>query len=221
MKLKHSGLLGLALSSFFLAGSVHAGDGTKSSKEAKAVVVDIFSQAGKSAVSKDPKLQNKINQQIDFDAMANATLGAAAKGRSARDRAWFRSTLQEIITRTVYPSAPDFLKSVKIKYKKVKLDGKNATVTSTVRSKGERTQVAYTLRQSTDGAWRVVDVAIDGESWVENIREQVRRTLRKRKWSGLQKRMNRRLASLRSGKSGAKTKKAEQAKRKRRAIPES
>lgn len=190
------------------------------SPDAKSVVKDIFTKASTETVSTDEQLQQEINARIDFAEMARAALGSEFRRRSPQERVWFERTLQEIITRTVYPEAPKFLKQVKISYKKVKQDGKSATVSSVVRNRGERTLVSYDLRQDESGEWRVVDVAFDGESWVENIREQVRRTLRKRNWSGLKERMNRRLATLRSGNS-ENTKKAKQAKAKPSAISES
>lgn len=192
----------------------------ESAATAKMVVKEIFQRASEPEIAGDSAKQAVVNTKIDFAAMAKNALGREYSKRSAEERKWFQDTLQEIITRTVYPSAPKFLKSVKIAYKKVKQDGKNATVSSIVRSKGERTRVEYDLRQGEDGTWRVVDVAFDGESWVDNIREQVYRTVRKRNWTGLEKRMNRRLANLRSGK-GANRSRAKQAKAKPSKVSDS
>ena len=65
------------------------------------------------------ELQKQVNAKIDFAEMARTALGREYKKRSVEQKAWFESALKEIITRTVYPEAPKFLKSVKIKYKKV------------------------------------------------------------------------------------------------------
>jgi ABC-type transporter MlaC component len=58
--------------------------------------------------------------------------------------------------------------------------------------------VDYTLEQQADGSWKVVDVALDGESWVDSIRDQVVETLKKSKWTGLKKKLSDRLAELRT-----------------------
>ena len=178
---------------FFWAGSALAVE----SAGPQNIVELIFSKAGKTLVTSDKKLQNEINEQIDFSEMAKDVLGKEFKNRSALERSWFQETLKEIITRTVYPEAPKFLKRVKIQYKKVKEYGKRATVNSIVLRRGEETEVDYALRRIGE-RWKVVDVAIDGESWVDNISEQVHRTIRKRKWAGLKSRLGRRLASLRA-----------------------
>ena len=165
----------------------------------KAVVETIFSGAAKQSVAKNTQLQEEINRNIDFSQMARQALGQAAASRSPAELAWFDTTLKEIITRTVYPEAPRFLNAVKISYRDVKLDGGKAKVASVVRQKGESTDVDYSLRETPEG-WRVVDVAIDGESWGETISEQVRKTLEKRSWAGLKEKLSKRLASLKAGK---------------------
>ena len=138
-----------------------------------------------------------MNALVDFDALARAALGK--QKASPDDFAWFRNTLQEIIARTVYPKAPDFLSGVKITYNAVDTKGEKAKVKSTVQNKADLTDVDYELAQEK-GAWRVVDVAISGQSWVESIREEVGKVLKKSKWKGLKEKMNKRLNDLKSGK---------------------
>ena len=48
--------------------------------------------------------------------------------------------------------------------------------------------------------WKIVDITIDDESWVENIQEQVHKTIKKKKWSGLKSSLSKRLKDLNSGK---------------------
>lgn len=173
--------------------------GAFAGSDPKAVVEEIFSKAAKQGVAKNPALQTEINRNIDFGRMARQALGKEAEKRSAAELEWFDRTLKEIITRTVYPEAPRFLNAVKISYRDVKVEDGRAKVASVVRQKGETTEVDYKLQQTGEG-WRVVDVAIDGESWVDTISEQVRKTLEKRDWAGLKERLNKRLASLKAGK---------------------
>lgn len=164
------------------------------------VVQDIFAKASAPEVATSPAKQEEINSAVDFNALAKAALGKNAKTASAKDFEWFRSTLQEIISRTVYPKAPDFLKGVKINYEDVKETAKGATVKSTVQNKADLTDVEYKLEKGTNGAWRVVDVSISGVSWVESIREQVTDVIKKKKWAGLKDAMTRRLNDLKAGK---------------------
>jgi ABC-type transporter MlaC component len=55
-----------------------------------------------------------------------------------------------------------------------------------------------------NGDWRVVDVAIDDESWVSTINEKVAKTLKEKGWNGLKDLLNKRLKELKSGKKIAK-----------------
>lgn len=162
----------------------------------QAVVEAIFAKAAQPAVAKDPALQGEINQLVDFDKLAKSALGKQAV--SAADRAWFRDTLREILTLTVYPKAPEFLGGVKISYAQTEEKGNAATVKSTVQNKADLTDVHYRLEKGPAG-WRVVDISIAGLSWVDSIRDQVRDTVKKKKWKGLKEAMSRRLADLRAG----------------------
>lgn len=169
---------------------------------AQKVVEEIFAKAAQETVINDQAVQTAINQRVDFVAMSRAVLGAEGKKISAQEFDWFRSTLQEIITRTVYPSAPNFLAGVQISYKSVVEKSTAAVVVkSSVQNKADITEVNYTLAKSAAGDWKVIDVSFDGESWVESIKDQVSETLKKKKWIGLRKQLNDRLQNLKEGKS--------------------
>lgn len=164
------------------------------------VVEEIFAKASAPEVVSDSTKQSEINSYVDFDALAKAALGTSAKSISNKEFQWFRDTLQEIITRTVYPKAPDFLKDVKISYENVKEQGAKATVLSSVQNKADFTDVQYKMVKNTKGDWRVVDVSISGLSWVDSIRDQVKDVIKKKKWQGLKDAMNKRLVELKEGK---------------------
>lgn len=168
--------------------------------EPKEVVQEIFLKAASPEVASDAGKQGEVNAFVDYDALAKAALGKNGAKISAQEFAWFRDTLKEIIGRTVFPKAPDFLKDVKINYDAVEMKGAKATVKSTVQNKADLTDVSYALEQSKEKGWKVVDVAISGQSWVESIRDQVTEVIKKHKWSGLKTKMNKRLTDLRSGK---------------------
>jgi ABC-type transporter MlaC component len=183
------GLLSLAPFLAFAAGA-----------EPKEVVQDIFARAGASEVATDAGKQGEINALVDFDALARNALGKEFKKASPADYQWFRDTLKEIITRTVYPKAPDFLKDVKIVYNEVDRKADKSKVKSTVQNKADLTDVDYELGKNKAGAWKVTDVSIAGQSWVESIREQVSQVIKKKKWKGLREAMTRRLNEIKSGK---------------------
>lgn len=171
--------------------------------EPKAVVEDIFARASVPEVAADLKKQSEVNDLVDFDTLAKEALGKEYKKVPTAEFQWFRDTIKEIITRTVYPKAPDFLKGVKITYNNVDVAkgkaGDRAKVKSTVQNKADLTDVDYVLGKSGEN-WKVVDVSIAGQSWVESIRDQVSQVIKKKKWQGLKDAMSRRLNELKSGK---------------------
>lgn len=164
------------------------------------VVQDIFAKASAPEIATSSAKQQEVNSAVDFNALAKAALGKNFKTLSAKEFEWFRSTLQEIIGRTVYPKAPDFLKGVKINYADVTETASGATVKSTVQNKADLTDVEYKLQKTAAGSWHVVDVSISGISWVDSIRDQVTDTIKTKKWQGLRDAMSKRLSDLRAGK---------------------
>ncbi len=181
---------------FFISGSVLA-----SVAPPKEVVEGVFKKAAQPAVVSDANLQQEINESVDFNRMGRLVLGNEMKQIPSSEVVWFVNTLKEIITRTVYPEAPDFLSGVKIKYGEARVSGNRAVVKSSVTHKSDVTDVDYTLEQENNGSWKVVDVALDGESWVSSIRDQVVETLKREKWAGLKRKLSNRLAELKKSKS--------------------
>lgn len=171
--------------------------------EPEEVIKDIFAKAGKENLLNNPKIKAEVEGHIDFGEMTKTILKDELSKRSAADLKWFETTIKDIITRSVYPSAPKFLDGVKISYKKNQNMGENVKVQSSINKKGEITSVDY-LMKKINGDWRVVDVAIDDESWVSTINEKVGKTLKEKGWNGLKDLLNKRLKELKSGKKIAK-----------------
>jgi ABC-type transporter MlaC component len=163
------------------------------------LIKDIFLKVGKENLLLNTKNKEEVELHVDFSEMTKVILAGELSKRSAQDVKWFELTIKEIITRSVYPSAPKFLENVKITYKKTKLTGDDAKVFSSVSKKGESTDVDYVLKK-IGSEWRVVDVSIDEESWVKTINEKVQKTLKEKGWSGLKDLLTKRLNELKSNK---------------------
>ena len=166
----------------------------------KATVEAIFAKSANTEISTDITKQKEVNTYVDFAVLATSALGKDGTKLSKQDLEWFKETLQEIITRTVYPKAPDFLKGVKISYSGIEELGNFVTIKSEVQNKADITEVNYKLQKSADSKWRVVDVSISGISWVESINDQVHDVLKKKKWKGLKDALSKRLQELKNGK---------------------
>lgn len=163
------------------------------------LIKDIFVKVGSENLLLNNKTKEEVELHVDFSEMTKVILGQEVSKRSPVELKWFETTIKEIITRSVYPSAPKFLENVKITYKKTKQNADDAKVFSVVNKKGESTDVDYLLKKiGTD--WKVVDVSIDDESWVKTINEKVQKTLKDKGWNGLKDLLNKRLNELKSNK---------------------
>jgi ABC-type transporter MlaC component len=161
----------------------------------QALIESIFSLAQKENPINNPALKQELDAGFDFHQMSLNILGDEAAKRSASDLKWFETSIKEIITKTVYPKAPEFLKGVKITYRDTLIDNNKATVPSTVSKKGEKTDVSYTLIKNS-GSWKVIDVSIDEDSWVKTINEKIKKALKEKGWSGVKDLINTRVKSL-------------------------
>ena len=159
------------------------------------LVKKIFDQAKKKEIAKDIQLQAQVSSYIDFEEMARKTLGKEYQKLAKSDKKWYASTLQKVISKTVYPKAPEFFSGVTISYEDAEVEGNVTSLNSTLTKKGEETEIKYVLTKEKD-QWKIIDIAIDDESWVETIRDEVQEVMEKEKWAGLKKRLNSRLKKL-------------------------
>ncbi len=159
-------------------------------------VKDIFARAADPLVATDLAKQAEISKQVDFGSLAKGALGDEAKKLSTKELAWFGDTLMKIITLTVYPKAPDFLKDVKIEYGSDAQTDELFQVHSTVQNKSDLTDVVYFLKKESGQGWRVVDISLSGNQWTSVIHDEVMDVLRKKKWKGLKEAMEKRLHTL-------------------------
>ena len=164
-------------------------------KGPRQIVDFIFEKARDPAIAKDVALQQEVNKYVDFSTVSKNVLGKRAGSTPKPDLEWFKTTLQEIITLSVYPGSPDFFKDVTVSGTDVILKKNAAIVKSVIKKKNDETEVVCHFAQ-TGGKWLIVDMSLDDESWTLNIKEQVENTLKKEKWDGLKKRLNNKLAKL-------------------------
>ena len=163
------------------------------------LIKDIFAKAAKENLLINKEARATVENHIDFSEMSKTILASEYTKRTPAEIKWFESTIKEIITRSVYPSAPKFLENVKITYKKTQVTESSAKVASSVSKKGEATDVDYVLKK-VNNEWKVVDVAIDEESWVKTINEKVQKTIKEKGWPALKDLLNKRLNELKSNK---------------------
>ncbi|MEW6056070.1 MAG: ABC transporter substrate-binding protein [Bdellovibrionota bacterium] len=136
-----------------------------------------------------------IESLVDFHVLAEEALGDLTHKATPAQRQEIRRLLKGIITKTVYPEAPKFFEDVSIAYTSERQAGQKVHITSVVTKGDRRSTVEYWLARSGD-TYRVVDLAVEGERWVENVHDQFREVVQKQGVSGLIARMKKRLAQL-------------------------
>ena len=159
------------------------------------IVKEIFHLAQDGQIKENKDYQLKIEKMFNFEAMSQDILGKDYLKYGKKEFNWFHTTIKGIITKTVYPKAPNFLKQVTVEYENIEKVGKSAIVFSIVKSKGEETEVNYNLK-FIDNDWKVINITIDDESWVENISEKVQNVIKKKKWKGLKSLLTKKLNEL-------------------------
>ena len=167
------------------------------------IVQFVYKQVSTKNLWENPTLKSEVESHVDYQTLAKNAFGQDFKKWSESDRQWFVATVKEIITRTVYPKAPEFFKDVKITFKPAKLNQKRAKVESEVQKKSESLQVDYIFHQ-VDGQWKIVDVSIEEESWTETISTKIAKAIKEKGKEGLKKQLAKRLDDLKKGKNTSK-----------------
>lgn len=165
------------------------------------IIQIIFNKAMQKKFSKDVLAQKYVTDHFDFKLMSQKILKKQQPNK--KEFNWFQNQIKEIVTRTVYPKATDFLSEVKTEHEIVEKGKAKFSILTLVKKRGEESEV-ISYFEKVGSTWRIVDISIDDESWVQNIGDQVRRTIKKKKWSGLKKSLNKRLTDLKSGKESSK-----------------
>lgn len=159
------------------------------------IIEDIFTTAKNPEFKKNKKLQNKVSFYFDYEKMGLDILDQFAKKQSKKDVSWFQKTIKDIITKTVYPEAREFLSKVEISHEISEQTKNSIEVLTVIKKRGEETEVLSYFKK-LKGKWRIINISIDDESWVENIQEQVHKTIKEKGWGGLKKSLTKRLNEL-------------------------
>lgn len=141
------------------------------------------------------RLRVLLNDLLDYPELSRRALGEHWDQRSESERQQFVDLLRRLVERN-YEGNLEQIVDFEVTYDRESRRGDLTVVHTTARSRAQRrqppVQIDYTMRQ-VDGRWRVVDVATDGVSMVDNYRAQFHRIIARDGWSELIARMQRRL----------------------------
>jgi phospholipid transport system substrate-binding protein len=133
-------------------------------------------------------IQNVIEENFNFDAMAKEALGEQWGKLDGAGQKEFKSLFQDLFADSYTRLVLNFLKREKIAYDQENIAGKTALVDTTIYRTNEEIPVQYRL-SSTKGAWLVADVKIDGVSIVENYRKSFARVIQLQSYDSLLQKM--------------------------------
>lgn len=159
------------------------------------------------SILKDKELQNPkkvyvrrdmifkaVEERFDFAEMGKRSLGRHWKKRSAKERAEFTKTFSRLLENS-YISKIERYTDEEVRFLNDRPKGKYYYVYTEIVSKGKAIPVNYSLRKIKD-EWMVYDVNIEGVSLVRNYMTQFSKIIKKKKFSGLMKKLVKKLKNL-------------------------
>lgn len=141
------------------------------------------------------RLRTLLNGLLDYEELSRRALAAHWEARNEAERQRFVDLLRQLVQRN-YEGNLERILEFEVTYERESRRGDLTVVHTSARSRSQRRAPAvaidYVMRRR-DGVWRVVDVATDGVSMVDNYRSQFNRIITRDGWGELVARMQRRL----------------------------
>ncbi len=139
------------------------------------------------------KLQDIINNIIDFEAMGRIALAEAFDNASVLQKKEFVTLFSTIIRDQ---SLKDLnIYRAKIEYSKIEVTGEKATVLTMAQLKDVRTPVSYLLEKRKSG-WVIVDMSIDNVSTAQSYYASFQKLIKKKGVDGLLESLRKRVSSI-------------------------
>lgn len=139
------------------------------------------------------KLQDLINNIIDFEAMGKIALAEAFSSATPAQQKEFVTLFSTIIRDQ---SLKDLnIYRAKIEYSKIEVLGEKATVLTMAQLKDVRTPVSYNMERRKN-EWMIVDMAIDNVSTAQSYYQSFQKLIKKKGFDGLLASLRKRVSSI-------------------------
>lgn len=149
----------------------------------------------KSSASRNAKIDRMLQDLLDYQELAERSLGEHWTERSEQERSEFVELLRKLIERN-YKQNLERTLDYEVRYTGAEKENDAVLVRTTARSRENRrappVSIDYRLKKES-GTWRVFDVVTDGVSMVNNYREQFDGIIDEDGWNGLLDRMRNKL----------------------------
>ena len=166
-------------------------------------LVDLSSHSrGSSGALSDVAKQKikSVSAQINFQALAQASLGAKWGSFVAKDRVEFLSVLQELLEIVAYPKAKGISAQLAdMEFKKINKSQVGVSGRLNREKRGEIISEKFNivLIYSNDGA-KIVDAVIEGEKLIVNLKRQFTEALKKKNFSEIIAQMKKRVGNAKA-----------------------
>lgn len=180
--------LGLAIAS---AQFAYAGAATDAIKAKQTAIADGVARGGDAA-----KTTKLLDEMLDHEAIAQASLGSEWANRSDAEKAQFSELLKQLVRRS-YERNIKKTTNYDIAYTAETPKGSQVVVSTRAVSKTDKRadpiEIDYTLAEK-DGKWRVQDIKTDGVSLVSSYRSQFTKIVKKDGFAALIQKMKDKIA---------------------------
>jgi phospholipid transport system substrate-binding protein len=159
-----------------LAGAAFAGPATDVVKTKQTALYDLLAKPGTEA-----KVGAIFDETLDYNTLAQASLGSEWAVRSDAEKAEFSGLLKQLVRRSYERNIKKTL-GYNIEY--IGETEKNAQVVVATRAvsksdkRADPVEIDYTLAQK-DGKWMIIDIKTDGVSMVSSYRSQFTKIIKK------------------------------------------
>jgi phospholipid transport system substrate-binding protein len=175
------------------AANAFAGAATDVVKDKQTKLFQLLKQSG---ADNQKKIASLFDEMLDYDALAEASLGSEWAARTDAEKAQFKDLLKQLVTKSYEKNLKKTL-DFEINYTGEAPDGSAIKVKTTAKSKtdarGEPVEINFKMAQK-GGAWKVIDIETEGVSLVSSYRSQFTKIIKKDGFPGLIQKMKDKLA---------------------------
>ncbi len=168
----------LSLMALTFSGAASAGEATDVVKAKQATLFELLKQDN---AANTKKIGAVFDEMLDYQALAEASLGGEWAARSDAEKAEFSDLLKQLVRKSYERNLRKTL-NFNIEYVDEKAKGDVITVktkaVSKTNAREEPVEIEYKLAKK-GGAWRVQDIVTEGVSLVSSYRSQFTKIVKK------------------------------------------
>jgi phospholipid transport system substrate-binding protein len=183
----------LSMLAFTVAGSALASPATDMVKTKQTVLFDLLKQANP---DNQKKLDAVFDEMIDYQALAEASLGAEWAPRSDAEKAQFTGLLKQLV-RNAYQKNLKKIVNFNVNYVGEEPAGDAVLVKTTSTPKDPRedpVEINFKMLSANGKGWKVQDIVTEGASMVQGFRRDFLKVITKDGFPALIQKMKDKLA---------------------------